>query len=84
MPSARHSTSSTGRDACRWKAPNRSQLTPGDTVLIPPNVKHWHGAAPDRLFIHLAFQEVTDQGAGTKWLEKVNDADYQAPTVDPD
>jgi quercetin dioxygenase-like cupin family protein len=52
--------------------------------LIPPNVKHWHGAAPDRLFIHLAFQEVTDQGAGTKWLEKVNDADYQAPTVDPD
>ncbi len=62
MPSARHSTtSSTGRDACRRKAPSRSQLTPGDTVSIPPNVKHWHGAAPDRLFIHLAFQEVTDQ-----------------------
>jgi hypothetical protein len=38
----------------------------------------------DRLFIHLAFQEVTDEGAGARWLEKVSDADYNAPAVDPD
>ena len=44
-------------------------LSPGDTVLIAPNVRHWHGAAPDRLFIHLAFQEVAEDGAGTQWLE---------------
>jgi quercetin dioxygenase-like cupin family protein len=43
----------------------RIVINPRDTVSIPPNVKHWHGAAPDRLFIHLAFQEVTNQGAGT-------------------
>ena len=58
-------------------------LSPGDTVLIPPNVRHWHGAAPDRMFIHLAFQEVTDDGAGTVWLEHVIDADYNAPAVNP-
>src|SRR5689334_1541766 len=34
------------------------QLQPGDTVLIPPDTHHWHGAAPDRLFAHLAMSEV--------------------------
>jgi quercetin dioxygenase-like cupin family protein len=56
-------------------------LNPGDTVLIPPGVKHWHGAASDRLFIHLAISEVTDSGEGTRWLEKVTDADYAMPAV---
>jgi len=58
-------------------------LSPGDTVLIPPDVKHWHGAAPDRLFIHLAISEVTDAGKGTQWLEKVTDADYAQPAEPP-
>lgn len=52
------------------------ELHPGDTVLIPPDVRHWHGAAPDRLFAHLAMSEVTDTGAGTVWQEKVSDSDY--------
>jgi quercetin dioxygenase-like cupin family protein len=54
-------------------------INPGDTVLIPPDVVHWHGAAPDRLMIHLAMSEVTDTGQGTVWLEKVTDAEYTAP-----
>ncbi len=58
-------------------------LSPGDTVMIPPDVRHWHGAAPDRLFIHLALSEVTETGEGTVWLEKVSDADYAATAVDP-
>ena len=58
-------------------------LSPGDTVLIPPDVKHWHGAAPDRLFIHLAISEVTDARKGTQWLEKVTDADYAQPAEQP-
>ena len=52
------------------------ELHPGDTVLIPPDVRHWHGAAPDRLFAHLAMSEVTDTGAGTVWQEKVSEQDY--------
>ena len=55
------------------------ELHPGDTVMIPPDVRHWHGAAPDRLFAHLAMSEITESGAGTTWLEKVSDTDYTKP-----
>lgn len=55
------------------------ELRPGDTVLIPPNVRHWHGAAPDRIFSHLAMSENDDKGQGTAWFEHVSDADYAKP-----
>ncbi len=53
------------------------ELHPGDTAVIPPNTRHWHGAASDRLFIHLAMSEITDKGEGTQWFEKVSDEDYR-------
>ncbi len=56
-------------------------LTPGDTVVIPPGVRHWHGAAPDRLFIHLAISETPETGTATVWLEHVSDDDYRAPAA---
>lgn len=52
------------------------ELRPGDTVVIPPGAKHWHGSAPGVLFCHLALSEVSDTGEGTEWLEPVSDADY--------
>jgi quercetin dioxygenase-like cupin family protein len=51
-------------------------LNPGDTVLIPPDTWHWHGAAPDRLFAHLAMSETGDKGQGTTWSDHVSDAEY--------
>jgi len=54
------------------------ELHPGDTVVIPPDVRHWHGAAPDRLFSHLAMSENTESGGSTAWFEPVSDADYSA------
>ena len=42
------------------------ELRPGDTGVIPPNTRHWHGSAPDRLFTHLAMSEVDDAGGGTE------------------
>ena len=51
------------------------ELRPGDTVNIPANVKHWHGAAPDSWFSHLAV-EVPGEGAGTEWCEAVSDEEY--------
>lgn len=53
------------------------ELRPGDTAVIPPNVRHWHGAAPDRLFTHLAMSEMSEDGGGTDWFEKVSDAEYR-------
>ncbi len=51
-------------------------LFPGDTVAIPPDVRHWHGAAPDRIFAHVAMSEQTAAGGSTQWFEHVSDADY--------
>lgn len=51
------------------------ELLPGDVVNIPAGVKHWHGAAPDEWFSHLAI-EVPGEGASNEWLEAVNDSDY--------
>ena len=51
------------------------ELLPGDVVWIPPHEKHWHGAAPDALMCHLAFQEALD-GSHASWMEHVSDEDY--------
>ena len=51
-------------------------LNPGDTVNIPPDRMHWHGASPDRLFSHLGLSEAGEQGQGTAWGTHVSDAEY--------
>ena len=55
------------------------KLVPGDVVEIPPNVDHWHGAAPDSWFSHLAIECNPATNKNT-WLEPVDDAAYQAAT----
>ena len=52
------------------------ELKAGDVVNIPPEVKHWHGAAKDSWFAHLAV-EVPAEGASNEWLEVVNEEDYE-------
>lgn len=51
------------------------KLTPGDVVTIPAHVKHWHGAAADSWFVHLAIT-TNPQAGGTEWLESVTDEEY--------
>jgi quercetin dioxygenase-like cupin family protein len=50
-------------------------LQKGDKVEIPPNVVHWHGAAPDSEFSHIAVSLNTDKG-GAVWLKPVTDEEY--------
>ncbi len=50
-------------------------LLPGDTVNIAPGVKHWHGAAKNSWFSHLAV-EVPGENGGTEWCEPVCDEEY--------
>jgi len=49
------------------------ELNPGDVVNIPPEVKHWHGAAPDSWFAHIA---ISVPGSKAEWLEPVDEAEY--------
>ena len=51
------------------------ELHPGDVVNIPVGVKHWHGAASDSWFSHLAI-EVPGENGGNEWLEAVDDEQY--------
>lgn len=51
------------------------QLRPGDVVNIPVGVKHWHGAAADSWFSHLAI-EVPGENSRNEWLEAVDDEQY--------
>ena len=52
------------------------ELTPGDVVNIPAEVKHWHGAAPDSWFSHVAV-EVPGTETKNEWCEPVSDEDYR-------
>lgn len=58
-----------------WDKPAQ-QLNPGDVVVIPPQVKHWHGAAADSWFSHLAI-EVPGKKLSNEWLEPVSDEQYR-------
>lgn len=51
------------------------ELHPGDVVEIPAEIKHWHGAAKDSWFSHLAV-EVPAVDGSNEWLETVTDEEY--------
>jgi 4-carboxymuconolactone decarboxylase len=51
------------------------KLQPGDVVNIPANVKHWHGAAADSWFAHLAV-EIEGENTSNEWCEPVTDEEY--------
>ncbi|WP_031549751.1 carboxymuconolactone decarboxylase family protein [Oribacterium sp. FC2011] len=50
-------------------------MTPGTVINIPAEVKHWHGAAPDSWFSHLAI-EIEGENASNEWCESVSEEDY--------
>ena len=62
-----------GKAACR--------LLPGDVVEIAPDIEHWHGAAPDSWFSHLAIG-CNPQTNKNIWLEQVDDQQYAEATKD--
>lgn len=49
-------------------------LKPGDVVIIPANMKHWHGAKKDSWFSHIAI-EVPGTDTSNEWLEPSADHD---------
>ena len=52
-------------------------LLPGDVVKIAPDVIHWHGAALDSEFTHIAIGTQLDKG-GVTWLAPVTDEEYNS------
>ena len=63
-----------GRGYYQEEGKEAVEMKPGDCVNIPAEVKHWHGAAPDEWFSHLAI-EVPGEKTSSEWCEIVTDAE---------
>jgi quercetin dioxygenase-like cupin family protein len=52
------------------------EIRPGDVVWFEPGEKHWHGASPTTVMMHIAVQEALD-GKAVEWMEKVSEEQYR-------
>jgi len=68
-----------GRGYYQEKGKPAQLLQKGDIVRIPPLAEHWHGAAPDNGFTHIAISVRTDKG-NVVWLQPVTDEEYSQST----
>lgn len=64
-----------GRGWYQEEGKEAQEILPGTVIHIPANVKHWHGAAADSRFAHLAF-EIPGKDTENIWLEAVSDEEY--------
>ena len=65
-----------GRGYYQVEGKEAVEMKPGDCINIPAEVKHWHGAASDEWFSHLAI-EVPGENNSNEWLEPVSDEEYR-------
>lgn len=65
-----------GEGRCQERGGSVQVLRPGDVVKIAPNAEHWHGAAPDSEFTHIAVGPQQSKG-GAVWLEPVTEEEIR-------
>lgn len=70
-----------GRGFFQERGKEAVEMGPGDCIDVAPGVQHWHGAAPDSWFSHLAI-EVPGDSCSNEWLEPVSEEQYLA-AVEP-
>jgi quercetin dioxygenase-like cupin family protein len=64
-----------GRGWVQGEGQPRYEVTAGDSVWIPANERHWHGATDKTAMSHIAVTESVD-GSAVTWMEHVSDADF--------
>jgi quercetin dioxygenase-like cupin family protein len=67
-----------GVGLCQRRGGPVEVIRPGDRVLFEADEEHWHGAAPNRLMVHVAINEADDEHAVVHWLTRVTDEEYTA------
>ena len=72
-----------GVGLCQRRGGPVETIRPGDRVLFEADEEHWHGAAPNRLMVHVAINEGDAEHAVVQWGTPVTDEEYAAaPAVD--
>jgi len=72
-----------GIGLCQRRGGPVEVIRPGDRVLFEADEEHWHGAAPNRLMVHVAINEGDAEHAVVQWGTPVTDEEYAAaPAVD--
>jgi quercetin dioxygenase-like cupin family protein len=66
-----------GVGRCQRQGGPVEEIRPGDRVFFEPGENHWHGAAPDRFMVHVAMQQLDDEGNAVAWGNHVSDDDYR-------
>lgn len=67
-------TSGLGRTQ-EWGKPVQ-EIHPGDVVICPAGIKHWHGAAANKSMTHIEINEAEEPGKVVEWMEPVSDEQY--------
>lgn len=67
-------TSGLGRTQ-EWGKPVQ-EIRPGDVVICPAGIKHWHGAAANKSMTHIEINEAEEPGNVVEWMEPVSDEQY--------
>jgi len=71
-----------GIGLCQRRGGPIEMIRPGDRVFFEAGEEHWHGAAANRFMVHIALQDVDEQGTLATWGEHVTDEEYgAAPTA---
>jgi quercetin dioxygenase-like cupin family protein len=65
-----------GIGRCQHDGGPIEEISPGDRVYFEPGENHWHGAAPNRLMVHIAIQQVDDNGSAGTFGDPVTDEQY--------
>jgi quercetin dioxygenase-like cupin family protein len=71
-----------GVGLCQHEGGPVETIRPGDRVYFEPGENHWHGAAPNRLMVHVAIQESDETGSPVTWGRHVTDEEYRAARAD--
>ena len=71
-----------GVGLCQREGGTVEEIRPGDRVFFDPEENHWHGAAPNRLMVHVAIQEADESGSPVTWGRHVSDEEYAGATAE--
>ncbi|HUA46488.1 MAG TPA: cupin domain-containing protein [Solirubrobacteraceae bacterium] len=70
-----------GVGRCQREGGPIEEIRPGDRVFFEPGENHWHGAAPNRLMVHIAIQQLDEDGSAGTFGDPVTDEQYNGTTT---